>query len=287
MNKSFPPLAIARVPVQRIISAVIVVLVSLIFISPALAQDGANLDDFQRQRSESGEVDNGTNPTKLTTQVGLQYQYNKINPDLNNGLLEFFFQQPIGDGSKALKLTVPFADNPKFSLNSDLFEDMSVGDISLTLLNVFHQSAQAGAAYTAELFLDTATNGSGYGQMALETSLYYAMFLKSGGIFAPAWVQTFGLEGGNSAGQKLNTTTLDFYYVPKLANPNYYLTFDPAIIHDWESDNTFGSLQVTLGMMTGKMFGGDSQIFAKPGVTFGDDSPADWSLQVGFKVLNF
>jgi len=54
-----------------------------------------------------------------------------------------------------------------------------------------------------------------------------------------------------------------------------------------DNDETFGSLQVTLGMLTGKAFGGDSQVFVKPGVLFGGDAPADWSIQVGYKVLNF
>ncbi len=261
--------------------------VTLFLSVPTSAQDGANLDNIQRQLGDTADAENGTNPTKLTTQMGLQYSYNKINPSLNNGLLEFFYQRPIGDGSKALKLTVPFADNPNLRPNSNLFQDTTYGDVSLTFLNVFHLTPKAGAAYTAELFFDTASNDAGYGQMALETSLFYAMFLDNGSIFAPAWVQTFGLEGGNSAGNKLNTTTLDFYYVPKLSNPKLFMTFDPAIVHDWERDETFGSLQVTFGMLTGKLFGGDSQVFIKPGVGIGKDAPIDWSFEVGFKVLNF
>ena len=121
----------------------------------------------------------------------------------------------------------------------------------------------------------------------METSLFYAWFLGNGSIFAPAWVQTFGLEGGNADGVNVNVTTIDFYYVPKLKNPKFYMTFDPAVIHDWESGDTFGSLQITFGMMTGRMFGGDSQVFIKPGILVGGDKPADWSVQAGFKVLNF
>ena len=45
-------------------------------------------------------------------------------------------------------------------------------------------------------------------------------------------MQTFGLEGGNDEGVDVNVTALDFYYVPKLANPKTYLTFDPAVIHE-------------------------------------------------------
>ncbi|MGX9352885.1 hypothetical protein ACS3QZ_16935 [Shimia sp. W99] len=265
--------------------------------SPVEAQDGSNLNQVQGAVEE---INNGTNPTLLTTQMGLQYQYNRINASLNTGLLEAFYVKPFGDGSKAFRFNLPVSDSPfnaapnfggasaAGSITGLGGDEMRLGDISVTYIDVFHLTKKNGAAFTAELFLDTAeTPTSGYGQFALETTLFYAWFLENGSIFAPAWVQTFGLEGGNKDGVDLNTTTIDFYYVPKLANPKYYMTFDPAIIHDWESDDTFGSLQITMGMMTGKAFGGDGQLFIKPGVVFGGDAPADWSIQVGFKVLNF
>ncbi|MDW4496416.1 hypothetical protein R5H30_00365 [Sulfitobacter sp. D35] len=249
---------------------------------------------------ESGEINNGTNPTLLTTQAGIQYQYNQINPDLNTGLLEFFYTRPIGAGDKAFRFTVPFVDSPlnarpwlfdaAYAARADrnVGDDLRLGDISVTYIDVFYLTERNGSAFTFELFLDTAENEfSGYGQFAGETSIFYAWFLGNGAIFAPAWVQTFGLEGGNDNGVSVNTSTFDFYYVPKLANPKFYMTYDPAIIHDWETNDTFGSLQVTFGMLTGRAFGGDSQVFIKPGVLFGGDAPADWSLQVGYKVLNF
>ncbi|MXU64526.1 hypothetical protein [Oceanomicrobium pacificus] len=265
--------------------------------APVFAQDGSNLPQLQRELEE---VNNGTNPTLLTTQTGLQYQFNKINPNLDTGLMEAFYTQPFGDGTRAFRFTVPWSDsefnaNPFFgdatasnAANPDVGSEFALGDISMTYIDVFHLTEKNGAAYTVELFLDTAkTDFAGYGQLAAETSLFYAWFREDGSIFAPAWVQTFGLEGGNDQGEDVNVTTVDFYYVPKLPNPRYFLTFDPAIIHDWEKGDTFGSLQVTAGMMTGRLFGGDSQVFIKPGVLIGGEAPADWSVQVGFKILNF
>ena len=251
--------------------------------------------------AQEAEINNGTNPTLLTTQAGIQYQYNEINSDLNTGLAEMFYTQPFGAGGKrAFRLTIPGSDSPfnarpilgdaSAAAESDdrVGEELRLGDISVTYIDVFYLTPENGAAFTVELFLDTAeTDFAGYGQFAAETSIFYAWFLDDGSIFAPAWVQTFGLEGGNDQGVDVNVSTFDFYYVPKLANPKYYLTFDPAVIHDWESDDTFGSLQVTFGMLTGRAFGGDSQVFIKPGILFGGDAPADWSIQVGFKVLNF
>jgi hypothetical protein len=269
----------------------------LICATTAAAQDGTSLPELQQSVEE---INNGTNPTLLTTQAIVQYQYNRIDSDLNTGFLELQYVQPFGDGTRALRFTVPGSDSP-FNARPRLGDaasaakaddrvgaELRLGDISVTYIDVFYLTERNGAAFTFELFLDTAeTEFAGYGQYAAETTFFYAWFLDNGAIFAPAWVQTFGLEGGNDDGVDVNVSTFDFYYVPKLANPKYYMTLDPAIIHDWETDDTFGSLQVTLGMLTGRAFDGDSQVFVKPGVMFGGDRPGDWSVQVGYKVLNF
>ncbi|MHC9235079.1 hypothetical protein ACX9MO_05490 [Pseudooceanicola sp. 502str34] len=273
--KAFPPKAPRRHP-AAVALALTTALVGLS--SPAVAQEETYLPQAQKNFEE---VNNGTNPTLLTTQAGIQYQFNRVTSDLDFGMTELLYTQPFGGGDKAFRFTLPFG-------NSVFDSDLDLGDISLTYIDVMHVNAKTGSAYTVELFLDTAGRDDlGYGQFAMETSVFYAWFLKGGSIFAPAWVQTFGLEGGNDAGGKLNTTTVDFYYVPKLPNPKYFMTVDPAVVHDWEADKTFGSLSVTMGMMTGKAFGGDSQVFIKPGVLIGGDRPADWSVQVGYKVLNF
>lgn len=65
------------------------------------------------------------------------------------------------------------------------------------------------------------------------------------------------------------------------------MTFDPALSYDWETDEGFASLQVTLGMLTGEALGGDSQVFIKPGIYEGGNRPVDFSVQIGYKVLNF
>jgi len=121
----------------------------------------------------------------------------------------------------------------------------------------------------------------------LELSGYYAKFLKDGSIIAPALVQTIGLGDEDPGRSKVNTTTFDFYYVPKMPTDKIFITFDPALSYDWERDKGFASLASTFGFPMGKTFGGDSQIFIKPQILAGADRPADWSLQVGYKVIGF
>lgn len=262
-------------------SAAILLLTTTVFGSQVAAQDTASGQIAQNRANNEG-VNNGTNPTLLSTKAGIQYQYNQINSSLNAGLWEAFFTVPFGaKKNMALELTLPYANG---ALNSSY----GLGDVSLKFVHVVDVNAKRGLAYTAEYFADTADRpGLGNGQDVLELSAFYASFQENGGIFAPAWVQTIGLEGTGSTGSKINRTTIDFYYVPKLSNPKYFMTLDPALVYDWETEKGFASLQVTFGMLTGKAFGGDSQVFIKPGIYAGKDRPLDFSLQVGYKVLNF
>lgn len=228
------------------------------------------------------EINNGTNPTLLTTRAGIQYEYNKFTAGQNSGLWEAYASLPFGaNKNMSLELTLPYASGP----TNDSY---GLGDVSLKFTHIVSLNASRGIAYQAELFADTADRPDlGTGQTVLELSAFYAKFLSNGAIFAPAWVQTFGLGDEDPGRARISRTTLDFYYVPKLANPKFFITADPALVYDWENDKKFASLQVTFGMLTGKAFGGDSQIFIKPGIYGGADRPLDWSVQVGYRVLNF
>ncbi|SLN59496.1 hypothetical protein ROG8370_02742 [Roseovarius gaetbuli] len=253
----------------------------IVLAAPVSAQD-VNVGTLAQRRVDNQEVNNGTNPTLLTTSAGIQYTYNDIRGGFSSGMWEAFVGVPFGSRKQfQFQVTVPYAD-------SALNDDFGLGDVSLKFVHVVDVNASRGIAYTAEVFLDTADRPDlGNGQEVLEFSAFYAKFLPGGNIFAPAWVQTVGLDGKGSNGQDINRTTIDFYYVPKLANPKFFMAFDPALSYDWKTDKAFASLQTTFGMLTGKFAGGDSQIFIKPGIYAGGDRPLDFSVQVGFKILGF
>lgn len=255
---------------------------TILLTAPAWAQD-ANIGTFAKERTEAEEVNNGTNPTLLSTIAGVQYTYYDFaNSNKSSGLWEAYAAVPFGSRKQFLwTLTTPYTD-------SALDSDHGLGDVSLKFTHVVDVNPNNGFAYTAELFMDTADRPDlGNGQEVLEVSAFYAKFFPEGSLVAPALVQTVGLDGKGSNGPDINRTTFDLYYVPKLENPNFYITVDPALSYDWEIDEGFASLQVTFGMMTGKVAGGDSQIFIQPGIYAGTDRPLDFSVQVGFKVLGF
>jgi hypothetical protein len=75
--------------------------------------------------------------------------------------------------------------------------------------------------------------------------------------------------------------------VPKLSDPRYYVTFDPALTADVENDAEFASVAVTIGRVIGPAFGGSSQVYVKPGVFLGGERSADWGIEIGYKVIGF
>ncbi len=228
------------------------------------------------------EANNGTNPTLLSTVAGVQAKYTDLRAGRSNTLLEAVYTQPFGAAKNmSLGVTVPYASGP-------VDERFGFGDLSVKFTHVPVVTRTWGLAYAAELTFDTAVRPDlGAGQTSAKLSGFYARFLENGDIFAPAVVQQVTLGDPDRGRARINTTTLDFYYVPKFSDPRFFVTLDPAVVFDWQRDATYGSLTTTVGMMTGEMFGGASQIYVKPQVLVGGQRPADWSVQVGFKVLGF
>jgi hypothetical protein len=114
----------------------------------------------------------------------------------------------------------------------------------------------------------------------------YARFLSGGAIFAPTLEHSLSV-GGSRSRADINATVVDFYFVPKLARSDLFLTLDPSATFDWENDQQFLGLAVTLGARVGELFGGSVQVSVKPSAAIGADRPADWGVEVALKVIGF
>ena len=227
-------------------------------------------------------IELGTNPAKMSRSLELKDEYLWLNNGIGSNIFRIGYSQPFGPNLDwSLKVTFPYA-----ALTGVPGDPTSVGDVGLKLTHVLDVTATHAWAASAEVFLDTADQGLGYGQNAGKATVNYVLFLPSGALFAPTLVQTVGL-GGGSAIYDLNVTTTDFYYVPKLADPKTMLTFDPSLTYDWANETIYGGLAVTVGRAIGQAFGGTSIVFIKPSILVGNDRPGDWGVEVGFKVVGF
>jgi hypothetical protein len=239
------------------------------------------VSSFAQDTEES--LDNGTDPSRLSTGLEAKYEYIDLQNGFSSGTLRLSFTQPFGENQHySFRLRAPISAVDVFgNSNHDL------GDVSAQVTHVFGLTKAHGFIWQAEMVFDTASRPElGTGQNVLKGTLIYAKFLKGGAIFAPAIVQSNSLWGDDSRAD-VNSTTLDFYYVPKMKDPRNLITFDPSLNFDWENDKQFAGLAVTFGRVIGPAFGGNAIISIKPTVFAGGDKPGKWGVEVGYKVIGF
>jgi hypothetical protein len=242
---------------------------ALAFAGPAVAQSTA--------------PDNGTDPTKLSTSAAVQYEHFDLRQNGSSGTLKLSYTVPLGaKRDYSLRLRVPVVRNTVLGNGG-----YGLGDVQLQLSHVFGVTREGGMVVQGDIAFDSAKRPElGAGKTVLKGTFIYARFLPDGAIVAPALVHSSSIGGSNSRA-RVNVSTFDLYYVPKLADPKLFMTVDPALTRDWESKSQFASLAVTFGSSIGPAFGGNSQVFVKPTLFAGGDRPAKWGLELGYKVIGF
>jgi len=233
--------------------------------------------------AQDQKADDGTDPTRLSTSFSVSYEGVDLptSGDLRTVFLKY--GTPISaDGRTGLNLKLPFVST---SFGESGF---GVSDLSVKLTRVAAVTPTYGIVISAETVFDTAdAPDRGAGVDVLKLSGVYAIFLGNGAIFAPSLQHSMSMGDPDSGRSKVSLTTLDLYYVPRLANPQAYMTLDPAINYDWETDKLFGALAVTYGRSVDLGIAGNESFFVKPSIGIGNDRVADFGIEVGFKVVGF
>jgi hypothetical protein len=250
--------------------------------SPLMAAAAALLLPIAAAAQEAA-PDNGTDPTRLNTSFSVSFEGINLPERGQLDTLYFKYGFPISaDRRTSLNLKLPLVSN---SLGEDGY---GLGDFSIKITHVPVVTRTHGIVVSAEAVLNTAdAPDRGFGVDALKLTAIYAVFLKSGAIFAPSFLQTFSVGSPDPGRKDVNLTTIDFYYVPKLANPKAYMTIDPAILYDWESDEIAGAIAVTYGQSVDLGLPGNESFFIKPSLGLGSNRGSGLGLEVGFKVVGF
>lgn len=229
------------------------------------------------------EPDNGTDPTRLSRQAAVQFEHLDLTDGFDSDTLLLSYTQPFGSKKNfSIRVRLPFT-----SVNVVDDESYDVGDLQVKLTKVTKPSASYGVVLQGELAFDTADRPElGSDRTMFKGTAIYAKFLDEGHIFAPGIVHSISVAGDDGRGD-VNNTVFDFYYVPRLANPKYLATFDPALNVDWERDLEYLSFAVTVGRLMGSSFGGNGQLFVKPSIFVGGERPRGWGIEVGYKLIGF
>jgi hypothetical protein len=239
-------------------------------------------EDPAHPRAEHQADDIGTDPTRVSRSVQLKYEHIAYRQGFSSDTLRLWYTQPLGNGfSVGFKLPVTQVDLPNGN-------GSGLGDVSILAGKVFGLTKDGGHVLQAEVFFDTATRPElGAGNSVLKATYVRALFLENHDIFAPSFVQSVSLMSGNNR-PKINLTTVDFYYVPKMDDPRNLVTFDPNLNYNWENGNRFAGLAVTLGRNIGPSpFGGNHFVLLKPAILVGGDRPNKWGLELTYKVIGF
>ncbi len=229
-------------------------------------------------------VDNGTDPTRLNRTVTLSYEHLELLGGADIGTASLRYSLPVTpDKRTAVQIKVPFV-----TASFDTGSGLGLGDASLRLTRVFDVTREYGIVGQAELIFDTAERRAlGNGTEVLKLTGIYARFLPNGGILAPAIVHSERIGAPAAGGGDISNTVFDLYYVPRLEDPRWYMTLDPAIGYDWTTDRASGSLAVTIGRNIETAGRGTASIFVKPSLGIGEHRLFDAGLEVGFKVVGF
>lgn len=170
-------------------------------------------EDPAHPRAEHQADDNGTDPTRVSRSVQLKYEHIAYRQGFSSDTLRLWYTQPLGNGfSVGFKLPVTQVDLPNGN-------GSGLGDVSILAGKVFGLTKEGGHVLQAEVFFDTATRPElGAGNSVLKATYVRALFLENHDIFAPSFVQSVSLLSGADR-PKINLTTVDFYYVPKMEDP--------------------------------------------------------------------
>lgn len=233
--------------------------------------------------AKSASADNGTDPTKVISSLRAAYEVINLDNGVDSGTLRLDYIQPFGakhDYSLTYRVPVATIDAPGL-------HKTGLGDASLKVGHVFGLTRKGGYVAQGEMVFDTAAHAAlGTGQNVFKGTFIVARFLQNGAIFAPAFVQSNSVWG-DSGRAKVNATTMDFYYVPKMADPRNLMTYDPSINVDWKNKKEYLNLAITFGRVLGPAFGGKGILLVKPSVFFGGEAPGSWGIEVSYKVIGF
>ncbi|QMW23032.1 hypothetical protein [Sandaracinobacteroides saxicola] len=228
-------------------------------------------------------ANDGTDPTQLLTTAGISIEHFDFGGGFWRDQLNADLTIPFGSGDRqSLRVRTPFV-----ATNVGRERGYGFGDVQVRYTSVLNVTRKAGWVFQGEMAFDTAAWPElGTGKNVAKLTLIYARFLPGGVIFAPAVVHSESLWG-RTGRRGVSVTTVDFYVVPKLANPRFYMTIDPSLTQDWVNDKFYPAAAVTLGYKLGPAMGGQLQAFVKPSVAAFGDRPFNWAMQAGVQLLGF
>jgi hypothetical protein len=243
----------------------------------------------------AGADKSGTNPINFTYDLRLYSEYQWLNTrgDGNLNLSTLEFRMPIAGGDLQFRVKVPY-QMVKADFDDDGSDDVDesgLGDVNFRLLAVPVKNLKKKFALAVglETFLDTASEDAlGTGTITLGPQVFGVFFKPFGGLvdlIAPAYQHRISVHEDDDRSD-VNQSLIDLFALKMSGDKQQWVLVNPTFVFDHENDTEFMLVDVEVGTMLDQFFGTSGHsIYLRPGFMVGGDRPADFSVELGYKIV--
>lgn len=274
-------------------------LAAMAFLSPpSFAQESG---DSAKDAATNKNDKSGTNPINFQRDIRVYNEFSWLNTagDGEQNVTTLEYRQPFAGGKWQFRGRVRYSAL-EADLNGDGIDDIDdsgLGDSDFRLLTVPYLKGANAIAIAFEAFFDTASEDSlGSGTTSLGPQVFYARFFGSsplpiysgGGFFAPGLQYKFSVEEDDGR-DDVEQILIDLNYIAMTKDRQAWFFTDPQIVIDLETDKEFAIVDFEFGWMMTNWFEDlkGHSFYVRPTVSVGRDRPADYGVEIGYKLVGF
>ena len=251
------------------------------------AEDEVTLEPTRDQEAEAGLISksdlSGTNPINFTWDARVYNEYQWLEPggDIWNNISTFEFRVPLADGQWQARAKLRYN-----AIDLGAVDASGFGDIDLRFLTVpvMIPEKNFAIALGSEFFIPTGSDSLiSTDAFSIGPQIFFGFFRVFNWIdlVAPGYQHQFSVWEESGAPDR-NLGIIDLFVLKTFNDRQQWVMLNPQGILDYESDRYWTQFDVEMGTML-PMKG--HSVYVRPSYGIGSDSPYDWSLEAGYKIV--
>lgn len=237
----------------------------------------------------------GTNPINSKHELRVYHEGLSLNTpgDVTRHITTIEHRTPIFGGKWQFRIKERRVDF-KLDSDNDGMNELSAsgfGDLDFRFLTVpvFDKANMRAFAVGLEVFLNTASDPAlGSGANSIGPQIFGVFFKPFGGLFdliAPAYQHKISVQESRGRA-KVNQGFIDLFALKMSEDKKRWLMINPTTVLNYENGEQFMLVDIELGSMLDDFFGTQGHsAYLRPSMQIGTDRPADYSVEIGYKVV--
>lgn len=224
-----------------------------------------------------GEIETGTDPSKLLLRVEMNPQFIELPGDGSLFVTNFKLDVPI---TKSIGVAIDAPVSYASGFPAPIEDQFGFGDVAVRARHVwsFERSSLIAGAEAVLRTADDELLGSGKWQ--LNPSVAFVYYLSSEYLLATAWKQRLSFAGDDG---RADLNVSEFRVIGIYINPKgWWLQADYQPKVNWDDG---GAVSHLIEFEAGAMISRSVGLSIRPGFGFGANRDRDWSLGVGVRFL--